>query len=138
MIRMLGFLATLSALMVVPVAKADGLAIKPGLWKTTTNTITPMGQPMTRTTQECVKRTRFDPAEMMQNAERCRITRNDVSGNQADFSMECTIEGGQTSVTGSFVSDGDRGSGNMTMSMDGGGMKMEMKMDWTAERVGDC
>ena len=138
MMRILGFAAALAALMVVPGAHADGLAVKPGLWKTTTNTTTPMGQAMTRTTEECVQRTSFDPATMMQDAEGCRITRNDVSGNQADFAMECTIEGTQTSVTGKFVSDDDRGNGNMTMSMDGGGMKMEMKMEWTSERVGDC
>ena len=138
MLRILRVAATLGALVFVSGAQADGLAIKPGLWKTTTNTTTPMGQPMTRTTEECIKRTSFDPATMMQNAEGCRITRNDVSGNQADFTMECDIEGTQTSVTGKFVSDGNRGNGNMTMSMDGGGMKMEMKMDWTAERVGDC
>ena len=140
MIRTAIYATTLAALVaVLGSAQAEGLAIKPGLWRTTTQMSNPMGPGMTtRTTEECVEETSFDPVSMLQDAEGCRITRNEVSENQVDFAMDCAMGGTQARVTGEFQSQSDTGSGHMNMNLNGEGMKMEMQMNWTSERLGDC
>ncbi len=118
---------------------AEGLTIEPGLWETTMTRTNPMtGQPQTDTTKECVKQTSFDPASLMQGAEGCQMTKNNLTSNALDFSMACNMQGATTTINGRYEVNGDNGTGNMDMNMSMGEMKMTMKMNWTAHRLGDC
>ena len=120
-------------------AQADELPFKPGLWKTTMNMTSPFGGGVnTRTSEECVEEESFDPASMLEDAEGCELTKNEIDGNELNFIMECSMDGADALVRGRFESDGDSGNGEMTMDMNAGGMQMQMKMDWTSERIGDC
>ena len=117
---------------------ADTLPITPGMWETTMNQTNPFTGSNTTVNKECVKETEFDPNSLMEGNENCRIADSSVSGNTMQFSMECNMDGGQAIMNGEFESNGDNGSGKMTMTMSMAGQQIEMQMDWTARRVGDC
>ena len=97
-----------------------------------------MPQPMTTTTTACIEKGTYEPADMMEGAEGCQINDSSVSGNTLSFDMTCSVQGSETSVKGSFFSDGDEGKGNMQMSMKMGEMAMEVSTEWTSRYVGPC
>lgn len=121
-------------------AQAASLSLNPGLWETTMTRTNPMtGAPTTETSTECVSDETFDPREMMKDAEGCRLTDENLSGDTLTFTMSCEVQGGAgATIQGRFQSDGDSGTGDMNMSMNMGGMSMEMDMNWTARRLGEC
>ncbi len=75
---------------------------------------------------------------MLASAESCRLLKDELNGDTLDFRMECSVQGAQTEVAGTYQADDDSGKGNMEMKMNMGGMSMTMTMDWTAKRLGDC
>ena len=117
---------------------ADSLPITPGMWETTMNQTNSFTGSNTTVNSECVKETEFDPNSLMEGNENCSIADSKVSGNRMQFAMECNMDGSQAKMNGEFESNGDNGSGKMTMTMYMTGQKIEMEMDWTARRVGDC
>lgn len=119
---------------------AASLTINPGMWETTMTRTNPMtGTPTTETSKECVTEQSFDPREMMQDAQGCQLTEENLSGDTLTFAMACTVEGaGSADIKGRFQTDGQTGNGAMNMSMNMGGMTMSMDMNWTARRLGDC
>lgn len=133
-------LALACALLVLPfAASAAELELNPGLWETTMTRTNPMtGEPTTETTTECVRETSFNPSDMMQDAEGCELVKDELNGDTLTYRMECNMQGTQATIDGQFQTDGQTGKGNMDMKMNMGEMKMNMKMDWTAKRVGDC
>lgn len=134
-------LAVVSMFLVLPLAaSASELAINPGLWKTTMTRTNPLtGEPTTETSTRCVKETSFNPSEMMKNAKGCNLVKDELDGNTLSFRMECNVQGQTATVDGTFETDGKTGKGDMNMQLNmGGQMNMDMKMNWTSERVGDC
>ncbi len=118
---------------------AGELEINPGLWETTITRTNPMtGKLITETETECVKEKTFDPAKMMKEVEGCKAVKNELSGNTLSFEMECNIEGGQSTISGEYSTDGKTGKGDMNITMNMAGMSMEMKMNWSGERIKDC
>lgn len=133
-------LAVSCTLLLLPfTASAVEVPIKPGLWETTMTRTNPMtGDPTTETTQECIKQNSFSPSEMMKNAEGCELIDENLDGSTLTFQMECSMQGSKATVDGTFQTEGDTGKGNMTMEMNMGEMSMDMEMDWTSKRLGDC
>lgn len=130
-----------AALICLPWITAGAAVIEfnPGLWETVTTRTNPMtGEPITETRTECVQESQFDPASMMQGAQGCNLIEDSLQGDTLQFLMECDMEGGQATIDGQFQTDGETGTGNMDMSVNAGGMQMEMNMNWTAKRIGDC
>jgi len=120
-------------------AQASELSINPGLWKTTTTTSNSfMDQPQTLTTEECVTETSFNPEEMTEELGECELVRNDISDNTLTFGMTCSAEGNEVTVNGEYTAEDDTGHGTMDMNMSMQGMQMEINMQWTSERIGDC
>ncbi len=121
-------------------AGAASLPINPGMWETTMTRTNPMnGQPTTETTTECVEEEKFDPRELMKDAQGCNLVDENLAGDTLSFSMVCSIQGGvQANMDGTFQSGGNTGEGNMNINMNMGGMSMNMDMSWTATRTGDC
>jgi hypothetical protein len=113
-------------------ARAEGLAIKDGLWETT------MQNPMTgeRVSRECLKGTTLDPKTMLQGQDDCTMTEQNLDGNTLTFTMTCA--GAAGTAEGRMFVDGDQGGGEMHMNFDVGGRKMDMTLTWDAVRVGDC
>lgn len=118
---------------------AEGLAINPGLWETTMSRSNPMtGEVTSETTTKCVTETDFDPSEMVQSAQGCRLVENNLDGDTLTFRMECNMQGSEAAVDGMFQTDGQTGKGNMDMTMGMGEIKMSMNMNWMSKRLGDC
>jgi len=113
-------------------ARAEGLAIKDGLWETT------MKNPMTgeRVSRECLKGTTLDPGSMLEGQDDCTMTEQNIDGNTLTFTMTCTES--SATVEGRMFVDGDQGGGEMHMNFDVDGRKMDMTLTWDAVRVGDC
>ncbi len=122
---------------IINVVNADSLPIKPGMWEytmTMTNSLTG-----TRTTKskECIKEKEFDPGSMMGD-ENCKVTNSTLTGDTLNFSMACSMQGGQATMSGVYQTDGNTGSGSMNMEMSMGGQTMTMETTMTANRLSDC
>ena len=100
-------------------AGAAEIQFNPGQWETTMTRTNPMtGEPITETRTEWIK--------------------DDLDGDTLMFQMECGVQGGSAMIDGQFQTDGETGKGNMDMTVNAGGMNMQMNMNWTARRLGDC
>ena len=120
-------------------AGAAELTINPGMWETTMTRTNPMeGDPITETNTECVKETTFNPSSMLEGTEGCRLVDEKLEGDKLSFKMECSMQGSQTLIDGSFQTDGQTGQGNMDLEISAGGVNMSMNMNWIANRLGDC
>lgn len=118
---------------------AAELSIDPGLWESTMTRTNPMtGSPTTETTRECIEETTFEPSRMVENAQGCQLTRDELDGNRLTFRMECSIEGTEATLDGNYRTDGNSGEGDMKMTMSMAGREISMDMEWTAKRLGDC
>ena len=135
--RKLSILAILTMLAASAVW-AEGLPIEPGLWETTTEmTMSMMPQPMIKTTQKCVTDTEFDPQDLSQESG-CTVQDYSASGNTLTFSMVCPGPEGPTTGQGTYVSNGDSGTGEMNMTMVISGSEQTMQMKWKGQRIGSC
>ena len=121
------------------VVNAAEIELNPGLWQTTMTRTHPItGAPTTETTTECIKDKKFDPAAMMQGAEGCNLIDDNLDGDTLTYRMECNMQGSQSTIDGRFQTDGHSGKGEMGISINAGGMQMNMNMNWVSKRVGEC
>jgi hypothetical protein len=118
-------------------AYSDSLPLKPGLWKTTTMTTSPMGT-QTKTSSQCLKDKFFDPRKSLADADGCEVTNSKLSGDTLNFTMECRMDVGKATMNGRYTSKGDTGSGTIKINMSFGGQVMSSETQMQAERVGDC
>jgi len=118
---------------------AAEIELNPGLWETTMTRTNPMtGQPATETNTECVKDKIFNPADMMQGAEGCDLVDDNLDGDTLTYRMKCNMQGNQSIIDGRFQTDGQSGKGNMDISINAGVMQINMNMNWTSKRIGEC
>ncbi|PWK50757.1 DUF3617 domain-containing protein [Pleionea mediterranea] len=137
--RYLSIAIIVSSVLINSSAFSAELPINPGLWETTMTRTDPIsGTPITETSQECVKQTSFDPADLVKEMKECKTITNELNGNTLTFNMKCDMAGASASVEGQFQSSSTAGSGNMAINMNMAGMVMAMNMDWTTKRIGDC
>jgi len=123
-------------------ACADSIPIQPGLWEMTSTMAMPMlPQPQVNTMTECMNKDYLSLDEVgsgdMDPA--CRFETAQLDDSRVSWSFECPMEGGGKSRgTWEATSHGDRveGHGNVTVDMQG--QSMEMTMQWTGKRIGDC
>ncbi|MGI9285833.1 MAG: DUF3617 domain-containing protein [Pseudomonadales bacterium] len=135
-------IAVLSLFMAVghAVAWAEGLAITPGMWETTTTTENSVTGNRTDTRKDCVKESVLDPSSQMQGMpkDQCQV-KTKVDGNTINYDMVCTPpQGVKMNFTGSVTVDGDRMQGSMQMEGAMAGQAMTMSMKSTGKRLGDC
>ena len=126
-------------LSIPPTLSAGEFLVPAGKWQstvTTTNSFMPT--PVTRTHTECRKETRFDPAEMMKEAQECELTDQNVNGNVLTFTIVCRTQEGDVTGNGRYELMGDRLEGRMDMKMNAGGQPMDMNMKFSGQRLGDC
>jgi hypothetical protein len=119
---------------------ADTLRVNPGLWETKMTRTNPMGgDPVTDTTESCVDIDTYDPKTVMVNIEGCKVLNNTVTGNTVDFALQCDAPTGAVNASGKYeATSAEAGAGNMTVKMSMGPVKMDMSMNWTSHRIGDC
>jgi len=68
---------------------------------------------------------------------RCKMTDYKLQGNTATWKMACEGQGAMTG-TGTMTYSGNSYSGSQTMAMNQGGQAINMKMNYSGQRVGDC
>ncbi len=121
-------------------AAADSIPVKPGMWETTMTMTSPMfPQPRVETTTECVDKSEFSINDLMPaDQSECSITESSVDGNTLNWKMQCQMQGGSGEGGGTFVSNGDSGTGEMYMKMTVQGQSMEMQNSWKGKHIGPC
>ena len=137
-------LCVLAAVTVSVAAFANTLAVKPGLWRTTTvQTMEMPGMPamppMERTTEACLEDGSFDPSEAFGDPESgCSVENVSVSGNAMSFDMVCPSPQGVVRGRASYEANGDKGQGEVEITIDMGGTKGRMHTKMRSERLGSC
>ncbi len=118
-------------------AFAEGLPITPGLWEIKTQN-SMLGSEEVE--QSCMKETVFDPMSMMGEEEGCEIMNEVISGNSVDYDIACVDDQQLGKAEGhfSFTIDGDRGNGEIDLTMTIGEESMNMQFNMDAKRIGDC
>ena len=119
---------------------ADSIPVKPGMWETTMTMTSPMfPQPRVETTTECVDKSEFSINELMPADEsECTVVESNVDGNTLTWKMQCQMQGGSGEGSGTFVSNGDNGTGEMYMKMTVQGQSFEMQNSWQGKHIGPC
>jgi len=130
-----------AALILCP-AHAATLNMKDGLWEITTKMEmtgkSDVAMPQQIVRQCITKKDLNDPRRTTPSADsRCKMTDYKLQGNTATWKMACEGEGGKTG-TGTVIYSGDSYRGNQTMTMKRSSQVMNMKMDFSGRRVGDC
>ena len=127
----------LGSLMFGSVAFAEGVPITPGLWEITTHN-SMLGTQEVQ--QSCMKQDVFDPLSLMGEEEGCDILNEVVSGNSVNYDVVCVDdqEAGKAEGHFAFTIDGDKGNGQVDMTMTVGDQSFNMKFSMDAERLGDC
>ena len=132
----------IAALSVGPLHAAPNM--KEGMWEITTRMEMTGGPGVSmpeQTVRHCMtKKDVEDPRRTTPNAgrdNRCKMTDYKMDGNTASWKMAC--EGpNATTGSGTITYKGDSYSGHQTMNMSQGGQVMNMKMNYSGRRVGDC
>jgi hypothetical protein len=118
--------------------------VKPGLWETTTTTTMLSDQfnmpPMTQTTTECVTAEDIDKGQaFLEDNDSCEVIEKEVREDGMDVSMSCDQgEGGSITMNSSMTFDGDSMNGIITGTMQGPMGDMDMKIELSGKRLGDC
>lgn len=134
--------ATLAAVVTSGPACAAGPNMKDGMWEITSKMEMPgrtdVAMPQ-QTVKHCLtKKDVEDPKRMTPSAgdqNRCKMTDYKLQGNTASWKVACE---GQGSGAGTVTYNGDSYTGSQTMAINAGGQAMNMKMNFTGRRVGDC
>ena len=96
-------------------------------------------QPRVETVTECVDKTEFSVDDLMPaDQSECKITESSVDGGTLSWKMKCQMQGGSGEGGGTFVSNGDTGSGEMYMNIKMQGQSIDMKNTWKGKRIGPC
>lgn len=118
-------------------AFAEGLPITPGLWEIKTQNPV-LGNE--RVEQSCMTEPVFDPVSMMGDQQGCDVLNERIAGNSVDYDVACIDDQAAGKAEGhfSFTIDGDRGNGQVDLTMHVGGQSMNMQFSMDAKRIGDC
>ncbi len=118
-------------------AHAEGLPITPGLWEITTQNST-LGS--REVEQSCMTEAVFDPVSMMGDEAGCEVANERVQGNSVDYDIVCVDDTAAGKAEGhfAFTIDGDRGDGQVDLTMTVGDQSMTMQYSMDAKRIGDC
>ena len=126
-------------------AHAQAPNMREGLWEITTQMemAGKQGTQMPRTVvKHCMTKADVtDPRRTTPSAgerdSKCKMTDYKMQGNTATWKMACEGKGAMIG-SGTVTYSGDSYKGTQTMSMNHGGQVMNMKMNYSGKRVGDC
>jgi hypothetical protein len=123
---------------VVTIGPVGAMQLETGKWEITMQSSNPVtGQPINKTSTECIEDSNFDPAREMMEDNTCRVTDKQENDNSVSWKVVCG--GGNLPVfhgEGTFISHGKYAEGEMKMVMTMGANTMEMRNQWTGRHVG--
>jgi len=134
-------LLTVALAAFVSTTLAEGIPVEPGLWSiTTTMNIPMMPQPQTVTVEECFEDEVMDMDDMAMDDldPNCTYDLGQVDGNSMRWNIDCPMEGGTSHAEWLATSGGDTVQGEGKISISINGQNMEMNMNWTGKRIGEC
>lgn len=134
-------LLTVALAAFVSTALAEGIPVEPGLWSITTTMNMPMmPQPQTVTVEECFEDEVMDMDDMAMDDldPNCTYDLGQVDGNSMRWNIDCPMEGGTSHAEWLATSGGDTVQGEGKISISINGQNMEMNMNWTGKRIGEC
>lgn len=129
----------LSAMVSVALAAAAGM--QPGLWEITTRMEMP-GMPMQmppQTVQHCYTKKDLDEGKSAvprADDKSCQVKDYTLKGTTATWTMVCTGKEAMTG-TGTMTWTSNSYTGNMKSKIKDGDT-LEMALNWTGKRLGDC
>lgn len=116
--------------------------LTPGLWSydTTITTQGPMQIPPQHDTREqCFTQADLDNGEAaLEIPESCTISRKDIQHDRVDYAARCDMQGMVTTFEGFADFNGDKLNGEMRSEMQTPVGKLNMLMEYSADRLGDC
>lgn len=116
--------------------------LNPGLWshKSVTTIRGPIEiPPQTHTHEQCITKADLDQGiDALDIPENCQVTRADIQRDRVDYAARCEMEGATTDFDGYATFDGDQMQGQLASEMQTAVGVMTMRIDYQAERVGDC
>ncbi|HAO24005.1 MULTISPECIES: DUF3617 family protein [unclassified Methylophaga] len=123
-------------------ALAETPNLQPGLWEYTSTTTMegPMNfPPQTASNQECLTQAQLDKGQDVINMpEECDITQSDIKRDRVDYAASCNMDGMTTIFKGYANFKGNRIEGKMTSEMNTPIGPVNMKTDYSGERIGEC
>ncbi|MTI64086.1 DUF3617 family protein [Methylophaga sp.] len=133
---------SLSTALLSSTASAETPNLVPGLWAYTHTTRIegPVSvEPQTTKNQQCVTQADLDKGiDVLEIPENCKLTRVDIERDRADYAAQCDMQGMQSRFSGYATFHGEQMQGKMHSEMDTPLGKMLMKMDYKAQRMGNC
>ena len=135
-------LSALVVLVAASGARADGVAVEPGLWEMTTTMTMPMlPQPQVVTSSDCVEDDVLNIDEMSGEGldPECTMDVSQPDDMTVRWVMDCPVEGGGSSrAEWQVTSSGDSVEGTGSILMTVMGQEMSMDASFNGRRVGDC
>ncbi len=129
------------ALLVIPLADAAKLTIKPGKWEIATTIVASFfPQPQTKTVTECLKQTEADPLEMFKNEDSCQASNVKQSGNSVSWDMSCKGGKSMPAMDGNakYASTGETMEGIVKVQGSFQGQQFSMETKSVGSYVGAC
>ena len=118
--------------------------LNPGMWETT-STVTIQSEqmpipPRTDTSSECVTAEKIAEGQaFLEDSDECEFTNRDLRADGMDYSMTCSSpEGGTVTMNASMQFEGDSMSGNIDGDIESPMGVMQMNVEMTGKRTGDC
>jgi hypothetical protein len=137
------FLLPAAALMVAS-AHAEEPNIDPGMWETNSTVTLQSPQfsmpPRTETSSECLTQEKIAEGQtFLDDNEDCEFTRKEMRADGMDYQMTCrSPDGGTIEMDASLKFDGDTMSGTVDGVMESPMGQMDMTVEMTGKRTGDC
>ncbi|UEX77446.1 DUF3617 domain-containing protein [Spiribacter halobius] len=125
------------------VAGAQSPDLEPGEWRMENRMSFGGGMPdQSSESTQCVTREQIDSGlqAMLEDPQgNCEVTNLEQSASSMRYTMSCdTGGGGEMTMDGEMEFMGDRMRGSYSGAMSAGGQEMQIRMEITGERVGDC
>jgi hypothetical protein len=115
--------------------------IEPGQWEYT-NVTRYEGVPMperTDTNRECVTAEDIQQGDaFVEESDECEVSNMEMGSSEARYSMVCVQEGVEMNMDAHMRFMGERMEGTIRASLETPMGPMEMHMDVTGRRIGDC
>lgn len=139
--RFFYFTGIISVLFSLPLM-AETPNLNPGLWshKSITTIKGPVEiAPQSHTHEQCVTEADLEQGiDALDIPENCNVTHADLQRDRVDYAARCNMEGAKTDFEGYATFDGEQMQGQMASEMQTIVGVMIMRIDYQAERIGDC
>ncbi|MGK7297353.1 MAG: DUF3617 domain-containing protein [Candidatus Wenzhouxiangella sp. M2_3B_020] len=142
--RFKSFATLLAAASISAPVLAEDPNIEPGMWETT-STVTIQSEqfpipPRTDTSSECVTAEKIEEGQaFLEDNDDCEFTNKDMRADGMDYTMTCrSQDGSKVTMDASMKFNGNSMSGTIDGNIESPMGVMQMNVEMSGERTGDC